>query len=396
MSQKMTAAFGLSAVLIALAGEPAIAAEEAAPATTEQTLPSIVVTKAEKKTIIDRVIATGSVQAVEEVYVAPLVEGLSIKALNADVGDRVEAGSTIAVLNDDTLLLQKSQNEANLAKAKAGLAQIEAQLAEAQANADEAVRVSKRSETLSKSGTLSQAQADQNKAGATAALARLNSAQQSIEVSKADIKVVESQIADIDLRLARTSVTSPVSGTVSVRNARVGAIAAGAGQPMFTIIKDGDIELKAEVSENDILKLATGQKARVTLAGGSTSLEGTIRLIQPTIDPQTRLGGVYIKFAEPEKARVGMYGSADITVEEKQAIILPLTAVTVAHNEATARKVEDGIVKLVKVETGIQDGQFIEITSGLSAGDDVVAKAGAYVRDGDRIKPVQSAAVAAN
>jgi HlyD family secretion protein len=85
-----------------------------------------------------------------------------------------------------------------------------------------------------------------------------------------------------------------------------------------------------------------------------------------------------------------MFASAEIVVEEKQGIVLPLSAITTADNKTVARKVEDGVVKLVPVETGIQDGQMIEIVSGLAAGDEVVAKAGAYVRDGDKVNPVHA------
>lgn len=91
-----------------------------------------------------------------------------------------------------------------------------------------------------------------------------------------------------------------------------------------------------------------------------------------------------------------MYADAQIVIEEKQAIVLPLTAVTVGHDETIVRKVEDGIVHVTPVTTGIQDGEFIEITTGLKPGDKVVAKAGAYVRDGDKINPVTSAATATN
>lgn len=355
-----------------------------------QNLPAIVVSAAEARTIVDRVIATGSVQAVEEVYVVPLVDGLSIRTLAADVGDRVEAEGTLATLNNDALLLQKSQTEASLAKAHAALEQIKAQLVEAKANADEAVRVRDRAQRLVKSGSQSQAGADQAIAAADAALARVNSAEQAIAVSEADIKVAESQIDDIDLRLARTAVKSPVAGVVAARTAKIGAIASGAASPLFTIIRDGEIELKGDVSEDAILKLAANQKATVTLAGGAAKLSGTIRLVEPTLDPQTRLGRVYIRFDEPEKARAGMFASAEIVVEEKQGIVLPLSAITTADGKTVARKVENGVVKLVPVETGIQDGQVIEIVSGLQAGDEVVAKAGAYVRDGDRVNPVHA------
>ena len=153
------AAFMTVTPVVALAADAATG--DAAGQQQTQNLPAIVVTSAEARPIVDRVIATGTVQAVEEVYVTPLVEGLSIRSLAADVGDRVEADGTLATLNDDALVLQKSQTEASLAKAEAALAQIKAQLAEAKANADEAVRARDRAQKLVKSGSQSQANADQ-------------------------------------------------------------------------------------------------------------------------------------------------------------------------------------------------------------------------------------------
>lgn len=391
MAFKAVFAAGMSASMMVLAMAAPVRAQEPAAATQEVALPAIVVTQAKNQPIVDRVVATGTIQAVEETYVSPLVDGLSIRSLNADIGDRVEEGSTLVVLNNDNLLLTKSESAANLAKANASLAQYEAQLAEAKATADEAVRTATRSRKLADSGTVSTAQADQDEASATAARARVNSAEQFIAVAKAEIKVVESQISDVDLRLARTEVKAPVGGVIAAKTAKVGAIASGAGEPLFTIIRDGAVEMKADVSESDLLKIAVGQKARVMLADGKNVLDGTIRLISPKVDDQTRLGTVYVSLTEPEKARVGMYANADLIVEEKQAIVLPLTAVMTSREEITVRKVEDGVVRIVKVETGIQDGKFIEITAGLTPGDEVVAKAGAYVRDGDKINPVKPA-----
>lgn len=372
------------------------AQEEPAAAVAAPSLPAIVVTDAKTRAMVDRVLATGTVEAVEEVFVSPLVEGLSIRALNADIGDRVEADGTLAVLNDDMLLLQKSQYLATVAKAEASLAQSEAQLAEAKANADEAVRVSDRSQTLAKNGTVSTAAADQARAASVAALARVNSAEQLIAVARADIAVAQSQIADIDLRLARTAVKAPVGGIVAARSAKIGAIASGAGTPLFTIIRDGALEVKADVTEADLVRVVVGQKVHVTLAGGAATVEGVVRLIAPTVDAQTRLGTVHITLTDPARARVGMYASTEIIVEEKQAIALPLTAVTTTGGKSEVRRVENGIVTLVGVETGIQDGQQIEIRSGLKDGDQVVAKAGAYVRDGDKINPVASMPAATN
>ncbi len=387
------AAFIPAAALVLLA-VPALAQEETA--AREPMLPAIVVTEAVQKPLTDRVLATGTIRPVQEVYVQPLVDGLSIRELDADVGDQVSADQVLATLNDDTLILQKSQLEANRTKAEAGLAQYKAQVIEAQANLDDAVRQRDRLTRLQKSGTTTASQVEQATAAAEVAEARLQAAQQAVGVGEADIEVVNSQIADIDLRLARTGVKTPVAGVVSARNAKVGAIASGAGEPMFTIIRDGALELVADLSETNIQKVEAGQKAVVTIAGGTSTIEGVVRLVSPTVDPTSRLGYVRIDIDEKSGARAGMYASAQIIVAEKNALALPLSAVTSGREGSYARKVEDNVVKQVEVEIGIQDGGFVEIAAGLEAGDVVVEKAGAFVRDGDRISPVIAEPTASN
>ena len=369
--------------------------QEAPVAKPQQNLPAIVVTTAVNRTLVDRVIGTGTVKPVEEVYIQPQVEGLSIRTLKADVGDKVQAESTLATLNDDALVLGKSQMMATKAKGEATLAQLRAQLIEAQANAEQARQQQARAQEMGKKGTVSTAQVEQADATA-AANARVDSAEQAIEVAEADLKVFDSQIADADLKLARTDVRTPVAGTVAAKNAKVGAIAAGNGNPLFTIIRDGDVELVAEVAESDIVRVMPGQKATVSLSGSREKLSGAVRLVSPTVDPVTRLGLVHISIDDDSKARSGMYGSAEIIVREAEGVSLPLTAVLTGSEGSSARKVEGGVVKFAKIETGIQDGPYVEIISGLKSGDEVVAKAGAYVRDGDHITPVHEQPSASN
>ena len=377
-------------LVLSVALSPFCAAAEDTPANPpKQSLPSIVVTEATSRTLVDRIVATGTIRAVEEIYVQPQVEGLSIRSLEADVGDRIAEDAVVARLNDDSLLLEKSQLVATKAKAEASLAQYKVQLGDAKSGAAEAERQYKRARTLGKSGTLSQSSIDQAETAATSAIAKVDSTVQAIAIAEADIKVVESQLADIDLKLARTDVKSPVAGLIAARNAKVGAIASGAGQPMFTIIRDGEIELVADISETDILRMRVGQKASVKVAGGAATLDGSVRLISPVIDPQTRLGAVHIAIDDDQGARSGMYASAEIIIAEAQGVALPLSAVTTDKHGTTTRLVADNVVKQVKISTGIQDGAFIEIKDGLKQGDVVVAKAGAFVRDGDRINPVR-------
>jgi HlyD family secretion protein len=285
---------------------------------------------------------------------------------------------------------------ATKAKGEATLAQLRAQLAEAQANAEQARQQQARAQEMGKKGTVSTATVEQADATAAAANARVSSAEQAIEVAEADLKVVDSQIADADLKLARTDVKTPVAGVVSAKNAKIGAIAAGNADPLFTVIKDGAIELVADLSETDIQKIKVGQKAIVTVAGGNSKIEGKVRLVAPIVDQTTRLGSVHIAIDDESGARAGMYGSAEIIIAETRALALPLSAVNTSRNGSFTRKVENNVVKQVDIGTGIQDSGFVEITSGLKAGDVVVAKAGAFVRDGDKIAPVAEESAASN
>ncbi|WP_454892360.1 efflux RND transporter periplasmic adaptor subunit [Agrobacterium vacciniicorymbosi] len=392
--QRKTIAPRLAVIMVSALVLPGIAGAQTA--ADRKNLPSIVVSKAATRDLVDRVIATGTIKAVDEIYVQPLVDGLSVDKLNVDIGDKVEAGAVLAELSKDSLLLQKSQLQANRAKAEAGVAQNKAQVIEAQANYDDAVRQRDRADRLGKSGSGSVSQVEQTAAAADVANARLQASKQAVTVGEADIKVVDAQIEDIDLKLARTSVKTPVAGIVSAKNARVGAIASGSGNPLFTVIKDNAIELVADLSETDIQQVKIGQKAIITVAGGRNKIEGKVRIVSPTVDATTRLGSVHIVLPTDSPARAGMYGSAEVVIASANALALPLSAVTSGRDGSTTRRVENGVVKQVPVEIGIQDGGFVEIKSGISAGDVVVEKAGAFVRDGDKINPVPADAAASN
>lgn len=351
-------------------------------------LPAITVSAVENRVMRDRVIVTGLVAPIERVQVAPLIEGQPIESLLAEVGDKVTEGQVLAVLSKTTLELQKSQFAASLASARATIAQAEAQMLEARTTADEAQRVSERTAKLREQGSASQAAADTASSNAISATARVTVATQSLEAARAQLSFVEAQLANIDLQLSRTEVKAPVTGEVTARNAIVGSVASAAGQPMFSLIRDGALELIADVAEIDLLRLSVGQKAALSLVGSEDILTGTVRLIEPTIDPITRLGRARITIDEPAKVRSGMFVDAEILVAEREAPAVPVTAIGRSAEGTTLMIVVNGEVARVPVETGIRDSGWVEILSGAKAGDTVVTKAGAFVRNGDRINPV--------
>lgn len=363
------------------------AADAAAPAVTE-TLPAISVSSVEKRLLRDRVVASGLIAPVERILVAPLIEGQPIEALEADVGDYVQAGQVLARLSRTTLELQKTQVAASRASARATIAQIEAQLIEARASADEAARVSTRTAALQKQGSASQAAADQANANAIAASSRVTAATQSLEAARAQLELAEAQMANIDLQLDRAEVKAPVAGEITARNAVIGSIATAAGEPMFQLIKDGALELNVDLAEIDLPRVAPGQTVVMRSVGSVEPLTGTVRLVEPTIDTATRLGRARITIDSTDLVRSGMFMDAEILIAERETVAVPVTAVGSSAEGTTVMKVADGVVSRVPVKTGIRDGGWIEVLEGIAPGDSIVTKAGAFVRDGDRINPV--------
>ncbi len=372
----------LTIALLALT-TPLLAQEAQAPI-----LPAITVSTVQTRTLRDVVIASGLVAPVETVQVAPLIEGQPIEALLADVGDNVQAGQVLARLSTSTLELQKAQLNASQAAANAMIAQAQAQQLEANSSAAEAQRVADRTAALRKQGSASQAAQDQSAAAATSANARAMVAAQSLESAHAQLALVQAQLDNLALQLSRTEVKAPFAGEITARTAQLGAIASAQGQPMFTLIRDGALELRADLSESDLIRVAVGQSASLTQLGSTTPLQGTVRLVEPTIDATTRLGRARISIADPTNIRAGMFVEAAIMVVERATTAVPVTAIGTFEGKATVMKVTGNTVARVTVTTGIRDGGWVEITQGIAPGDTLVTKAGSFVRDGDQITPV--------
>jgi len=382
----------LAALTLAAALAPSLTLAEAAPAPAAAVLPAITVSTVARQTLRDRVLASGLVGPVERVQVPPLIEGQPIQSLLVDVGDTVAAGQVLAQLSSATLELQKSQFLATLASARAAIAQVEAQLIEARSSADEAQRVNVRTTTLKNQGTASQAAADQAAANAISATARVAVTTQSLAAAQAQLTLVEAQIATLDLQRSRTRVIAPVAGVVVERNAQLGGVASAAGPAMFVLIRDGALELRADVAEPDLLRLAVGQRAQLAAVGTDAALTGTVRLVEPAIDTATRMGRARISIDAPDQMRAGMFVDASILVAERAGLAVPVTALGSGTEGATVMRVRGGLVERLAVVTGIRDRGMIEIVSGLAEGDLVVTKAAAFVHDGDHINPVPAAA----
>ncbi len=369
--------------------EPVVADQHAAAPALSASHPAISVVPAKLAVLKDHVRASGLVVAVERVLVQPQIEGQPIDSILAQVGDHVAAGTVLAQLSDTSLRLQKSQLKASRAAAVAQMAQAEAQLVEAQSAADEANRARNRADQLRKQGNLSQAALDLANSLATSAAARVTVAVQGALAAKAQLELADAQLENVDLQLSRTQVKAPFSGEIVEKNAVAGGIASAAGLPMFVLVRDGLLELNADVAEQDLPRVSTGRPVTMKAAGYAIELTGKVRLVEPAIDTTTRLGRIRITIEQAERVRSGMFLEASIAISEREVLAVPITAIGTDEQGSFVMSVDDdGLVHRVGVGTGVRDGDLIEIAYGVTKGTNVVAKAASFVRDGDMVNPV--------
>jgi HlyD family secretion protein len=186
---------------------------------------------------------------------------------------------------------------------------------------------------------------------------------------------------------ATSTVRSPAAGIVNHRFIRIGMTASARAEPLFRIVVNGDVELLGDVPANRVSKLAVDQAARVELPGmGETT--GRVRTVAPEIDLATQLGKARISLGSDDKLKVGSYARAVVEVGRSCGATIPLSAVLYGPEGAIVQVVRDERVETRRVRVGLLSGGNAEIREGLNEGDMVVARAGAFLREGDRVRPI--------
>ena len=318
---------------------------------------------------------TGTVAAKEDVAVGTALSGLKILEVNADVGQRVEKGQVLARLDSVYVQAALRQSEMSLAKARSNLNARQAEWREAQATFN-------RYRPLASEGAVTPQELDQQRL-------RLESAQANVQAARAEIAQLQSQLTDSRHQRAKAEITAPVSGIISQRAAEAGALTSS--DALFHIIQDGEMELAANATADELSVLKTGMPAKVRVRGQHEPLSGSIRLISPQMDSGTRLGTVRIALEKQPALQNGAYGEAEVQLPtQESAAALPVQAVSFADDgQAFVMLVgADNRVKRQAVNIGRQNAEWVEIVSGVNAGARVVKNAAAFVSDGDLIIPV--------
>jgi HlyD family secretion protein len=187
------------------------------------------------------------------------------------------------------------------------------------------------------------------------------------------------------------TIRSPAAGIINYRFLRIGMMASAKAEPLFRLIVNSEIELQGEVPATRLAKLAVGQTARVEIAGlGETS--GRVRVVAPEVDLGTQLGRTRISLGSDDKVKVGAYARAIVDAGRSCGATIPLSAVLYGPEGAVVQVVRDERVETRRVRVGLLSGGNAEIREGLNEGDMVVARAGAFLREGDRVRPIVGAA----
>lgn len=382
-------AFISALALCLIATLPVSAQDLASAAPAEVRYATVTTAKAAQRLVVGRVPVSGTLVARDEVLILPQVNGFPIDSLSVDIGARVEQGDILARLNDRSLIAQRAQAQAELARAKAAISQASNQIASAEAAAEQANLSLTRTKALVSANTATQSALDQAIANARTSDAALASARDGLLVANAQVQQAEAQLDIATLNLDHATLRAPVSGLVSTRNGQIGAIASAGGEPIFRIIKDGAIEIEVEVIETALGDVSVGNRAELTISSVGVA-SGTVRRISPTVDARNRLGKVRIT-TEAEGLREGLFASGWIITAERQSLTVPAAAVLTDAGGTYVLAVKEGVLEKRRVATGLIWDGYREVTDGLTAGEEVVAKAGAFFGDGDRIIPAPQA-----
>jgi len=305
--------------------------------------------------------ATGTLAARREMPVGVAGEGGMITRVLVEPGQWVGAGQVLATV-DRAVQIQTGASlaaQVNVARSDAAIAQAELE----------------RAQQLVNRGFISKADLERKAATRDAAVAR--------------VRVAQAQLGEQNARTGRLDIRAPAAGLVLTRSVEPGQIVSSGSGTLFRMAKGGEMEMRAQLSEADLVGLPVGVSANVTPVGGDTAFTGQVWQVSPVIDPQTRQGIARIALSYNPALKPGGFASATIRRGSSDMPQLPNSAIqsddrgNFVYIVGAGDKVERRSVKLGEVsDTGVS------IVDGLKGTERVVLSAGAFLNAGQKIKPI--------
>ncbi|ADR21030.1 RND transporter [Marivirga tractuosa] len=377
---------------------------------------SVETEEVKKRTIIEKVNASGTVQPVVEVKLSPDVAG-EITELAVEEGDPVNKGDLLVKIRPDNFQSALERAQANLNQQKAALAQAEASLERAKAQLTQAKQTFERQKKLYEEKVISTSDYEAAVANYQIAQNDKLASEKSVLAARYTVKSSQATVDEASENLRRTTIYSPVDGTVSKLSVELGERVVGtqqmAGTEMMRIANLNNMEVRVDVNENDIIRINIGDTANIEVDSYTymeKEFKGIVTAIANTANDKASQDAVtefevkvkilnssykdLIKDDGDSPFRPGMTASVEIMTETKKDILtVPLSSVTLrspeiekdstASAEVDKREPkkekevvfivqDDNTVKMTEVSTGISDFEYIHIQEGLTAGQKVV------------------------
>lgn len=398
---------------------------------TEGTKPiEVTLEKAELRSVVEVVAATGKIQPETELKITSDVSG-EITEMLVKEGDQIKKGDLICRIKPDLYESALDRVNASVSTTKANLKSAEAQLIQAKATLVNMDAMYKRNKKLFDQGAISQQEFDAAKAQFEGAAANVAALEAGVAASQSNIQGTEASLKEANTNLEKTYIYSPVDGTVYKMNVEKGERVQGVqgfqGTEILRLANLNEMEVSVEVNENDIIKVHKGDTALVEVdaymnkkfKGIVTEVANSANIANMSIDQVTNFVvkirliresyGFLVNEKNPVPFRPGMSASVEIqTLRVSNVITVPIQAVTSRNKDSLKLKEEDGngmevkndkekideekekkkaeeelkeLVFVVKdgkayqkvVVSGIQDNEFIEIKSGLQKGEQVIS-----------------------
>jgi len=377
----------------------------------KSTVYDVATEKVKKRNITEFITANGKIKPETEVKISPDVSGEIVELYVKD-GDKVREGQLLLKIKPDTYISIKDRAAAAVDAAKANLANSRAQLEQVKVQFEQARLTYNRNKKLWEEGVISEAEWETAKSNYEITGANVMAAEQNVLSAEYSIKSAEASLKEANENLIKTSVYAPMSGTISMLNVEKGERVVGTelmtGTEILRIADLSKMEVLVEVNENDIVRVRESDTAIIELdaymdkkfKGIVTEIANSAKIAGTSTDQVTSfevkillLEDSYKDLIEKENNipfRPGMSASADIQTEVKFDVLsVPIQAVTTRIDTITNTDTADfegknkepeevafvykgGKVKQIKVVSGIQDNNFIEILEGLKENDEVV------------------------
>lgn len=352
---------GLFGLLLAIAAYFVLSGKEPVAAGDDNTqAPVVTVITPGQTTVTGEVEAPGTLAARRPMPVGVAGEGGQVLRVLVDAGDWVQAGQVLAVI-DRAVQAQQAEAQA---------AQIEVSRADAniaQSNLDRALQLVER-------GFISKADVDRLTATRDAAAAR--------------VKVAEAQLRELRARNDRLNIYAPAAGFVLERSVEPGQTVGSGSQALFRIARGGEMEMLAQLSEDQLARLPKGTMATVIPTGSEKEFRGEIWQLAPVIDQATRQGIARIALNWAPELRPGGFATARISSGAMTATILPESAVLADGTGSFVYVIDkDNKAQRRTIKTGMVTARGVVITEGLSGSERVVLRAGGFLTQGESVNP---------